>query len=188
MTEMTNTETPIEVTREAHAVAQRIISNIRGYGVTIGKNHSAALAIEELINKATETQSAEIARLRAENERLREKVDAITNGETFLFLSDSDHNKAAAELDDASLAKWARWVCVTATKNYEKFAEERGRNIMEYLSTMSIVSLARLVASTNASKANFNVEGATWADQQEGQDWRVTIERIDKAALAGESA
>lgn len=137
---------------------------------------------------AINRSSAEIEQLRAEIERLQEKVDAITDGETFLYLAAGDVEKAASELDDASLAKWARWVCVTATEHYEKFATERDRNVMEYLSTMSIVTLARLVASTNADHAVFSVEGAKWKDQKEGEDWRVTIERTDKAALAGDDA
>lgn len=45
--ETTNALASSIVTRDDHQLAQNIISGVRGYGVTIQPNHSAAIAIAE---------------------------------------------------------------------------------------------------------------------------------------------
>ena len=185
---MSNSKAPIDATQARKCAEEAWLERLDRSNADFMRSAPPTLIEIRSAQIAINRSEVEMESLRNENERLQEKVDAITKGEPFLFLAEGDFEKAASELDDPSLAKWARWVCVTATEHYEKFATERGRNVMEYLSTMSIVTLARLVASTGADHAVFSVEGATWTDQKEGQDWRVTIERTDKAALAGDDA
>lgn len=117
------------------------------------------------------------AALGAENDRLRASIEAITNGETFLLLRDEDKDKAAMDLDDASLVKWVRWVLATSANSFQDCADEKNRSYMEYVSTMAIVTLAQLTAATNSDTAIFSVEGAVWKGQREGQDWDVIIRR-----------
>ena len=119
----------------------------------------------------------EVERLREENERLRGKVEAFTNGDTFLMLRDEDRAKAACDLDDASLVKWVRWALCQSARFYEEDAKKRERSLAEMTTQHGVIALALLALRTNATTATFEVGGITFRNEPKG-DWRVTIEQI----------
>lgn len=116
----------------------------------------------------------------AEIARLTGKVEAFTNGETFLYLRAEDQDKAAMELSDADLVKWVRWALVKASEVYGKRNKCNDRSAAELLTIHAVVNLARLVQDSNATTGTFSVEGASWKGKPDGGDWTVTIQRTPK--------
>ena len=122
--------------------------------------------------------------MEGERDRLKDKVDEFANGDTFLVLRDEDREKAACELTDDALVKWARWALVVASKYTDADVQRRDRSVMEVMSLHAVTTLARLVRRLNADHASFVVEGASWIDEPDGGDWQVTIERVERATAA----
>lgn len=130
-------------------------------------------------NQRTPDMASRIRELEERVSQLREKLGARDRGETVLLLGEADHDKAACELDDASLAKWARWALIRADESFGGKAEKEGRSVMEVMSLHAVVTLACLTQRANATEAKFSVEGATWKGEPNGGDWEVTIRRTD---------
>jgi hypothetical protein len=102
-------------------------------------------------------------------------------GRLFLNLPDRYLSQAAADLDDASLVKWARWSLACVSKNYENDAERRGMNVAEVTTMHGVISLALMVLKANASEGQFSTHGITYRGEPVG-DWRVTIARLTPPA------
>ncbi|WBO23899.1 hypothetical protein [Sphingomonas abietis] len=174
--EIEGLKTEAELFDADHADQNRMVDRIADL---IGIPHD-----QELDTTAFElwfsAQAGRIAELERERDRLQAKVDAFTNGETFLVLREEDRAKAAAELSDADLVKWVRWALVSSAQHFES----DDRSAMEVLTMRSVINLAALVHASNATKATFSVDGVSWKGVPDGGDWTVTITRSDAPPVA----
>lgn len=114
--------------------------------------------------------------------RAGEAAWCVLMGKTFLNLPDDHRAMAAADLDDASLVKWARWALANAARFYAADAKRKDRDITEVTVMHGVIALARMTLAANATHAEFSVSGITYRDQEVG-DWQVTIARTDAVRL-----
>ena len=66
----------------------------------------------------------EIDLVLAEYDRMRGKLEEITDGKTTLFLSEEDRALHVQDLDDVSLAAWARWVFLNMERVRERMRDQ----------------------------------------------------------------
>lgn len=106
---------------------------------------------------------------------------SVLSDRMFLNLPEHQRPQAAADLDDASLAKWARWALVNTARVYSEKAKRDGRSLSEVTTMHATISLALMTLEANATSATFEVDGVTFRGEEKG-DWRVTIEQISPSS------
>lgn len=103
---------------------------------------------------------------------------SVLRDKPFLNLPASERPKAAAELDDLSLAKWVRWAMVLVANSYTAKADKERRSVAEITTMHGVIVLALTTMGQGATKGTFTVEGVTYRGGEYG-NWRVVIERTD---------
>ena len=93
-------------------------------------------------------------------------------------MSDEDRAKDVLDLDDKTLANFARYTISQTRKVHERKVGEDGAAAS--ITMHGVISLALLALSTNAGRLTSTVSGVTYRGEDKG-DWRFTIERLEDA-------
>lgn len=107
----------------------------------------------------------------AEYQRMREKLDAISEGKTILLMNDDDRAKAAHELDDATLAAWARATLIQLHAIHDRRNPDPAEKLM---AMHGVIALALSAKKFGAGSIKFAVSGVTYKGDEQG-DWEVIV-------------
>ena len=141
-------------------------------------------ALEASISSLRSLGGEEITLVLGELDRLRGKVEEITDGKTTLILSDADRATRVQDLDDASLAAWARWVFLNMERVRERMQDkdfEADGDAMTLGAMQGVIGLALMTFMANNSHVSFTSEGVTFGEKSLG-DWQVDVRQIKKAS------
>jgi len=127
----------------------------------------------------------EIDLVLAEYDRMRGKLEEITDGKTTLFLSEEDRALRVQDLDDVSLAAWARWVFLNMERVRERMRDqgdlkEGDADTITVGAMQGVIGLALLTFGAGNSHLSFETKGVTFGDKSLG-DWQVDIRQTRKA-------
>lgn len=120
-----------------------------------------------------------------EYDRMRSKLEEIADGKTTLFLSEEDRALRVQDLDDVSLAAWARWVFLNMERVRERMRDQgdlKGSNddTITVGAMQGVIGLALLTFGAGNSHLSFETKGVTFGDKSLG-DWQVDIKQTRKA-------
>lgn len=144
--------------------------------ITNGADLATFTSAYEALNRAALGYSSPINQkqagaLKDELDRLREKLDALTEGKTVLVMSDDDRAKHVLDLDDNTLAKWTRWVVAKT----QEIVDRHGEDDPPVTSTMHAgITLGLFTLASGATEASFTVDGVTYKGQPKGT-WKIKI-------------
>jgi len=141
-----------------------------GHALTMLKAHE--------LGNSQALHPAHAAVILTEVERMRSKIEDMTEGKTVLVMNDEDRAKAAIDLDDASLAKWARAALIFSDRAYATKAERMRSPIASVTLQHGVISLALAAFSANAGKLEATVRGVVYKGEDIG-DWTVTVAQAE---------
>lgn len=142
-------------------------------------------AIEHSIASLRSLGGEDIDLVIGELDRLRGKFEEINDGKTVLIMSDADRATRVQDLDDASLAAWARWVFLNMERVRERRAKAGGTaasdaDTMTVGAMQGVIGLALLAYGAGNTHISFETEKVTFGAAELG-DWEVTVRQIRKA-------
>ena len=127
-------------------------------------------------------QSADIEKVLKEYDRMKERLDRLTAGQSVLIMTDEDRAKAAPELDDETLVTWTRALLFSlydiAKAKADLNEEDASAMSVERLITMhGVMSMAIMAERVGADTMTIDVSGVTYKDDKMG-DWQVTLKKV----------
>ncbi len=142
-------------------------------------------AVERSIESLRSLGGEEVDLVLGEIDRLRTKFADIDHGRTVLVMSDADRATRVQDLDDASLAAWARWVFLNMERVRERMGKTDGISSgdgepMTVGAMQGVIGLALITYAAHNTHVSFETEGVTFGGAKLG-DWRVDIRQIRKA-------
>lgn len=150
-------------------------------------------AIDEAYDRLIEANLAgtpanndDIVIVMTEFDRMREKLDRIMDGKSTLIMTDDDRAKAAPEMDDDTLAKWARALLFSlydiAKAKTDLTEEDASAMSVERLITMhGVMAMAIMAERVGADTMTIDVGGVTYKGGECG-DWQLTLKKVQTAA------
>lgn len=142
-------------------------------------------AVERSIESLRSLGGEEVDLVLGEIDRLRGKFADIDDGKTVLVMSDADRATRIQDLDDASLAAWARWVFLNMERVRERMGKTEGispgdAEPMTVGAMQGVIGLALITYAAHNTHVSFETGGVTFGGTELG-DWRVDIRQIRKA-------
>lgn len=142
--------------------------------------HAAFAVVKGFETQAPQVVNHALPTVITEYERMRSKLNKMSNGETVMVMSDHDRALDVLDLPDAALVVWTRCILAfmeQATNKVNREQVERGG--IEKISAMhGIISLAAMMTRMNAGRASVTAGGVTDKDNELG-DWKLTIEKVE---------
>lgn len=114
----------------------------------------------------------------AEYDRMRRKLDQITEGKTMMVLTDEDRAKPIQSLSDEALLAWTRPTLAFLHGIQDGRAQEDGRGVDALFMLAGVISAARMCTNANAGRMAYKVSGATDKDGELG-DWQIIVEKVE---------
>lgn len=113
-------------------------------------------------------------------------IKAALLGKSVLVIGEADLKRAYLELDDRSLAAFARRHLIACARASEKFAAKRSMPIETALAMHGSLALYRICKEGGWSEMKLDHEGVTWSGADQG-DWRIVVTRLPQSSTLGKT-
>lgn len=107
-------------------------------------------------------------------DRLKRKVDDVTEGRTVFIMSDEDRAKPIMQLDDGTFAQWGRWL----VSNVERMVSEKDPDGAGGVTTAyrGVLSMIAGAVNMGADHMSYTLNGVTFDGKPKG-DWQIIVQR-----------